>query len=358
VTSTFLLNEEDFSIEYLTCVDTGLSWDENLKRAIGNSGCVVQERIIASEAELGVVLNSLHNRNDPCRYAAPSLWISRLPGPIQRAAVVVKPRSTHVNIERFAGGFILTTDELRILFGEPAHQDDSVANGFYSSFMKVSETLDASGMHETDIIRTWLFLNNMQGDYELLNQARRDYFDRKLVGSGVALPASTGIQGTPHPNSRFTVEFWAISGANIQVERFRSPLQCEPTNYGVLFSRTLQVKFPKNELLLISGTASISATGNTLYVEDCGAQMKYTLKVIEALLNMKGGDFNNIVQGTIYVKREEHVALCLEIARQAGFPCARSIIRVADICRESLLCEIEAQAIFECASINARQRLL
>jgi enamine deaminase RidA (YjgF/YER057c/UK114 family) len=118
------------------------------------------------------------------------------------------------------------------------------------------------------------------------------------------------------------------------------------------FSRALRLNFGNVAVLLISGTASVGANGETLYPGDFRAQIRRTFANITALLESEGATWKDIVRTTCYLRdierdyavfNEERTAFYRE---QALDPLPASTGIQAILCRPDLLVEIEAIAIF------------
>jgi enamine deaminase RidA (YjgF/YER057c/UK114 family) len=123
--------------------------------------------------------------------------------------------------------------------------------------------------------------------------------------------------------------------------------------YGSAFSRGLRLDFPNGIThLLISGTASVGAKGETLHVGDLRAQCWRTFRNITQLLASEDATWHDVVRTTCYlrdierdyaefnsVRNEFYTALGLD-----PFPASTGV--QARICRSDLLVEIEALAIF------------
>lgn len=118
------------------------------------------------------------------------------------------------------------------------------------------------------------------------------------------------------------------------------------------FSRGLRLDLNGIAVLLISGTASIGANGETLHVGDFRAQTRRTFDNITALLAAEGATWKDIVRTTCYLRdidrdyaafNEERTAFYQE---QALDPLPASTGIGVKLCRPELLVEIEAIAIF------------
>lgn len=123
----------------------------------------------------------------------------------------------------------------------------------------------------------------------------------------------------------------------------------EASDYGSAFVRGLRVELPGGiTQLLISGTASVGANGETLYPGDFRAQLWRTYHNITRLLESEGGTWQDVVRTTCYlrdIERDyaEFNAIRNEFFRALGlnpFPASTAV--QARICRSDLLVEIEA----------------
>ncbi len=126
----------------------------------------------------------------------------------------------------------------------------------------------------------------------------------------------------------------------------------EAGQYGSAFTRGLRVDLPGGVThLLISGTASVGPTGETLYPGDFRAQLWRTYHNITKLLESEGANWHDIVRTTCYIRDierdyKEFNSVRNEFFTALGldpFPASTGI--QARICRSDLLVEIEAIAI-------------
>jgi len=118
------------------------------------------------------------------------------------------------------------------------------------------------------------------------------------------------------------------------------------------FSRALRLNFGNVAVLLISGTASVGANGETLYPGDFRAQIRRTFANITALLESEGATWKDIVRTTCYLRDIERDYAVFNEERTAFYreqgldPLPASTGIQAILCRPDLLVEIEAIAIF------------
>jgi len=126
----------------------------------------------------------------------------------------------------------------------------------------------------------------------------------------------------------------------------------EAPAYGSAFTRGLRVDLPGGIThLLISGTASVGAKGETLYPGDFGAQLWRTYRNITELLRSQGTTWHDVVRTTCYIRDIERDYAEFNRIRNEFFhalgldPFPASTGIQARICRSDLLVEIEALAI-------------
>lgn len=126
----------------------------------------------------------------------------------------------------------------------------------------------------------------------------------------------------------------------------------EAPQYGSAFTRGLRVDLPGGVTqLLISGTASVGANGETLYPGDFRAQLWRTYHNISRLLESEAATWHDIVRTTCYIRDIERDYAEFNSVRNEFFlalgldPFPASTAIQARICRSDLLVEIEALAI-------------
>jgi 2-iminobutanoate/2-iminopropanoate deaminase len=121
------------------------------------------------------------------------------------------------------------------------------------------------------------------------------------------------------------------------------------------FSRALRLEFGNIAVLLISGTASIGANGETLHAGDFRAQTRRTFQNVAALLEAEGASWKDIVRTTCYLRDIERDYAAFNEERTSFYraqelnPLPASTGIQAILCRPDLLVEIEGIAIFRTA---------
>src|ERR1035441_7378100 len=141
------------------------------------------------------------------------------------------------------------------------------------------------------------------------------------------------------------VEKRAITNHRVLNEAFDYP---KPSS----FSRGLRIDLNGLAILLISGTASIDESGQSVHIGDFRAQTRRTFANVTGLLASEGATWKDIVRTTCYLRdmerdyaafNEERTAF---YARQELDPLPASTGIQATLCRPELLIEIEAIAMF------------
>lgn len=347
--SDLILWEDDFCLEFFNGGENIYKRGSSRREELLSDGnvYVLQEIIIAPPDMIKEANNFSAMSIAPQQCNKPLILIGHDDLSVQYASVAAKIKKSEAIVVKSDAGIKIATDNINLLYSAPIlswqAKDD---NSFNDAFNQIREVLNSFHMKESAIARTWLFMRDISNDYEELNKAREQFFAKWHTAANHFLPASTGIQNRIAGNEILAFEFCAFSGNNVSVKQIQSPLQNEPIAYGKLFSRAVIVEFPQSKLLYISGTASIDKTGTSVYVGDFKSQMEFTLEIISAILKQSQCDYSAIVQAMIYLKRVEDMDQCLHIIDQAGFPRDRALFQVGiDVCRDDLLCEIEATAV-------------
>jgi 2-iminobutanoate/2-iminopropanoate deaminase len=118
------------------------------------------------------------------------------------------------------------------------------------------------------------------------------------------------------------------------------------------FSRGLRLDIGNVTILLISGTASIGANGESLHIGDFRAQCRRTYQYITDLLTSEGATRHDIVRTSCYLLDIDRDYAAFNEERTAFFaqqnldPLPASTGIQAKLCRPELLVEIEAIAMF------------
>jgi enamine deaminase RidA (YjgF/YER057c/UK114 family) len=207
-------------------------------------------------------------------------------------------------------------------------------------FGLAEDMLRQAGMEFRDVVRTWIYLREMDRDYADLNRARREFFTSRGIQP---VPASTAIGGAPvSARHDLSLGIYALRGTG-PVERtvMTSPTLNEAPEYGADFVRGLRIADSNKITLIVSGTASVDEAGATAHVDDFTAQVERMLLNLSALLARQGAGFGDVVSAITYVKHRRDAVHLRDLFQRAGFEGFPQVFVEADVCRPDLLCETE-----------------
>jgi len=213
------------------------------------------------------------------------------------------------------------------------------------TFTIIEEALDVCGMDFSNVVRTWFYLEDINGWYDVFNRVRTDFFhDRSVFGRYV--PASTGIGVKNHGHSAVVADVYAVKpkNGNLKVSAIPLPLQCPALDYQSSFSRAAEVESSDQRLLLISGTASIAPEGETVFLDDTAGQIQKTMEVVEAILESRNMHWSDTTRAIAYFTSVEEAHLLKDYCDKHGLPDMPIAVAHAEICRPDLLFELELDA--------------
>jgi len=239
------------------------------------------------------------------------------------------------------------------------------------AFDLVIEILDGEKMSLNNIVRQWNYIGDILSvkdvfqNYQIFNEVRSEYYHRYRNIKGY--PAATGV-GMKHGG--VILDFCALQpGASVSIKPVDNPNQINAYNYGqqVLkgsadkgktikhppqFERGLLIANNIYSTLYISGTASIIGQ-ETIGIENIEKQTTVTIENIRQIsnpvriINLIAGKAHHRETYSLlrtYIKRQSDFALVRNICDKY-FPGVPAIYIEADICRDDLLIEIEAEAV-------------
>jgi len=213
------------------------------------------------------------------------------------------------------------------------------------------------------LLRVWNYLPAINRDehgserYRQFNRARQQALRACGRAHQGTVPAASAL-GSPLA-SPLVVYFLATRTAPTFVENPRQVSAYHyPREYGShrpAFSRATLLRQSTGLALFISGTASIVGH-RSLHLGDTAAQTRETVANIEALLaqanrTTRDARFElSALACKVYVRRPADLPLVQAELDAALGGDARVIYLQADICRQDLLVEIEAAAMYPCAA--------
>lgn len=212
-------------------------------------------------------------------------------------------------------------------------------------FEQMETRLALAGMKMTDIIRTWLYNDDILAWYDEFNAVRTKFFKERGVFEKM-VPASTGVRGCNSGGSALIASVWAVQpGPGVNIEPVGSPLQCSARDYGSSFSRAVAVTDGNVQYVTVSGTASIEPEGATAFVDDLEKQVDLTVRVIAAILDSRGMTFADVTRAIAYFNRDGCGPMFDRYCEEHGIPSLFAVVVENDICRDDLLFELELDAV-------------
>ena len=214
-------------------------------------------------------------------------------------------------------------------------------------FSQYIKSIEQKGLSIKDnLVRTWIYVADIDVNYEGVVRARNDVFRRYGLTSETHYIASTGIGGYSETrHATVAIDFLTAPKAKPEDFYYLQALDhLNPTHeYGVAFERGTRFTLPDKQQYFISGTASIDRHGNVLYVGDVTHQTERLLENIDALLKDGGAEMKDIQYFTIYLRDISDYPL-IDAYMQQRFPNTPRIILSAKVCRPKWLIEMECVA--------------
>jgi enamine deaminase RidA (YjgF/YER057c/UK114 family) len=218
---------------------------------------------------------------------------------------------------------------------------------------RANRILKEQGATYRDVVRTWFYLSDILSWYPDFNQARSAvYRELGLLSPdgdlGRKLPASTGIEGHIPSGAAGALDLLAVippENSGSQFRQLTNPGQPEALSYGSAFCRGALLCVPEASLVQVSGTAAIDEYGQSLYDRDIRAQIDCTFDKIEVLLAQAGTSLRDVAAASVFVKHPQHAQVYWEMAAARGLQDIPAVVMVADICREELLFEMDAEVV-------------
>ena len=231
-------------------------------------------------------------------------------------------------------------------------------------FNKYLKTIEGTDMTmERNLVRTWIYVTNIDVNYQGVVEARNDIFDKEGLTADTHYIASTGIGGaTPVRHAAVAIDFLTVPNIKEEDKKYLQALEhLNPTHeYGVAFERGTRLTLPTHTLhpegsqqfkqqYFISGTASINKHGDVVYEGDIVRQTGRLLENIGALLKDGDATMNDIQYFIIYLRdiSDYHT---VDRLMQQFYPQIPRIIVEAKVCRPGWLIEMECIAEKESCS--------
>jgi enamine deaminase RidA (YjgF/YER057c/UK114 family) len=213
---------------------------------------------------------------------------------------------------------------------------------------ELSKGLESQGLTlETNCMRTWLFVQNIDVNYKGVVDGRNTVFDRHGLTPDTHFIASTGIEGrTANHNNKVMLDAVAVSGHGVLVKYLYGQSHLNRTSqYGVRFERGTVIEYPDRRHVYISGTASIDNKGKILHEGDIVSQTNRMIENVEVLLNEAGCGFSQVGSMIVYLRDSADYAVVNKIFDTRFPDCPRVTVQ-APVCRPGWLVEMECIAIY------------
>jgi enamine deaminase RidA (YjgF/YER057c/UK114 family) len=270
-------------------------------------------------------LHASRPRSDRCSV----VWKGSLPGPL--CTTVLRAGARHLRM-------------LSLVPRMGSGGNRALADLAYDMFSFASHALTDRGLSFYDVVRTWIYLRDIDRDYTAFNQGRRRFFEAAGL---VRLPASTGIRAAlADGNGPLAMDLYAVgAGGEATVAAMNSAPMGEARDYGSFFARGSLLREAGQRLAFLSGTASIDEQGQIVAPGDAQGQLRCMLANAAGVLEQAGLGLADAVSVTAYLRRASLLSEFRRAAQAAGLPASvPTAIVVANICRPEWLCEIELVA--------------
>ncbi len=199
---------------------------------------------------------------------------------------------------------------------------------------------------KTHLVRTWIYVADIDTNYSSVVKARNDIFSRHGLTPETHFIASTGIGGySAIRQAKVAIDFLTYPDIKEHDKKYLQALNhLNPTHeYGVAFERGTRVNLRDEQEYFISGTASIDKNGSVLHIGDVKAQAIRLLDNIEALLKDGEATLEDVNYFVIYLRDPSDYSIVDEYM-QNRFPRTPRVIVYAKICRPEWLIEMECTA--------------
>ena len=213
-------------------------------------------------------------------------------------------------------------------------------------FPEMERLLARAGMAFSNVVRTWLYIDDVCDWYGEFNAARTAFFNARNVFE-TFLPASTGIGCANLDGAAIMAGAFAMKPrrAGARAEIVESPLQAPAMAYKSSFSRAAEWIVPAGRRLFVSGTASIEPNSHEVaFVGDIARQIDCTMKAVLAILESRGYGWGDTARAIVYLKRPEFRAAWRAWLAANRLPETFAAETVCDVCRDEWLFEIELDA--------------
>jgi len=327
-------------------------FSDALKTINGNDATVVSQHVFAPIGSENSGTKALADVAGDCRW--PVTWIDsghkkgwHLAG-TQFYAVIGTDVEPVEHDGRVVANVLEDSDARYCHLGDMRASDTSETRSDQTqrTFDLMETVLDKAGMDFSNIIRTWIYLDELLDWYDPFNVVRTNFFKERGVFDRL-VPASTGISGANPYGAAMMASALGVAPKSdeFSVAAVDSPLQCPAPAYGSSFSRGVEFGTPDCRRLSISGTASIEPGGATAYLDDIDAQIKLTFEVVKAILDSREMDWGNVSKAMAYLKDASYLTALNEYCTSNSVEMIPFVITENHVCRHDLLFEMELDAV-------------
>ena len=225
--------------------------------------------------------------------------------------------------------------------GDAASQTDALMG-------TIGQGLLSGGVVLPEVVRTWLYIHDIDTNYRPVSQARNALFERHGINAKTGFPASTGIEGrSADHRDILLLDALAIKGLKPgQCRGMSVPTHMNPTvDYGVTFERGRAVSFGDRRHLYISGTASIDHHGTILFEGDVTRQTERAIENVRALLETCQAELSDMRYLLVYLRDSLDATAVEAVLARSGLKDVPRILVRAPVCRPGWLVEMEGVAI-------------
>ena len=224
-----------------------------------------------------------------------------------------------------------------------------------SAYMDILKHYDAT--LESNCIRTWFFVRDVDTQYVGLVKSRRECFIEQGLTQDTHYIASTGIGGNPSdPKAIVQLGCYAVTGFQPEQQRYLYALTHlnKTYEYGVTFERGTLMQYGDRNHIYISGTASINNKGEVVHVGDIVNQTLRMWENVEKLLEEGGMNNDDIMQIIVYLRDGADYQVVKKMFEEK-FPKTPYVITLAPVCRPTWLIEMECIAVKSSTNSNFRE---
>lgn len=327
-----------------TLHELGLDTSTAVLRRFHCSDLANQRSVLAAKP-----LSNPRHGGDPCAVS----WFGQPPAPPVKVALL----AYHIEVPDAPLEKLQTDLTLAVQRGNLTHlwstgfiaPDQPTA---YDQTMAILGAYDAE-LHKWDLalaentVRTWFVVRDVDLEYGLLVEARKEFFAEHGLTPETHFIASTGIGGNHvTPRSKVVMDAYAIAGLTpSQVGYLTAPEYLSPTHvYGVTFERGASVAYRDRKHIIISGTASIDSNGEIVHPGNVSRQFDRTIKNMEALMRDAGATLGDLAVLTVYIRDPSDHDLAWSRIRECFGDIPVQVV-AAPVCRPGWLIEIEGWGV-------------